>query len=107
MDNTNDSIGILFFYIVMLGGYLLPFWIALYRKHSYKWVILALIIGGGWTGLLWIASLVWAVWPYNKSLADPLLGNVTGTGERNAGHTLGEMEYAREESYKEKRSESK
>jgi len=29
--------------------------------------------------------------PQNKSLADPLLGNPTGTGHRNAGHTLGEM----------------
>ncbi len=106
MNDTSDNIGSLFFLIIIAGGYLLPFWIALYRKHSYKWVILALTIGAGWTGFLWIASLAWAVWPYNKSLADPLLGNVTGTGERNAGHTLGEVDYEREKSYEDKKLDS-
>ena len=106
MANGNEDFGSFFGLIIILGGYLLPFWVALYRKHSYKWVILALTIGGGWTGLLWVASLVWAVWPYDKSLADPLLGNVTGEGERNIGHTLGEVDYGREESYKNKKEEN-
>lgn len=103
MDN-NDGSGIIFIFIIV---YLLPFWIALYRKHHYKWVILALTLGGGWTGFLWIASLVWSVWPDNKSLADPIIGNVTGEGERNIGHTLGEIDYGREQGYEEKKSNTK
>ncbi len=45
----------------------------------------------GASGVGWLIAFVWAVWPQDKSLADPLLGNPTGTGRRNAGHTLGEM----------------
>ena len=69
--------------ILFIIGYLLPFWIALYRHHVYKWVILVLTIGGGWTGFLWLGSLVWAVWPDNKSLVDPLAGNVTDVEKKN------------------------
>jgi hypothetical protein len=100
MNDTNDGFASFLLLIIMVAGYLLPFWIALYRKHSFRWVILVLTIGAGWTGILWIASLAWAVWPNDKSLADPLLGNVTGNGERNVGHTLGEVDFAREESRK-------
>ena len=71
------------FPILLITGYLLPFWIALYRNHVYKWVILVLTIGGGWTGFLWLGSLVWAVWPDNKSLVDPLAGNVTDVEKKN------------------------
>jgi len=76
--------------ILLIGGYLLPFWIALYRNHMYKWVILALTIGGGWTGLLWVGSLVWAVWPDHKTLVDPLMGNIMGRGKSDPIEKKGE-----------------
>ena len=88
-----------FVLIVALIGYILPTIVALFRGHAYKWVILALNVAGGWTGLIWVAALVWAFWPRDKSLIDPVLGNVTGTGIRNAGDVLGAIDYGRERGY--------
>jgi hypothetical protein len=74
--------------------FFLPTTIAFARGHEYRAIILVLNLFG-WTGVCWLASLVWAVWPANKSLADPILGNVTGIGEPNVGDTLGEVEFGR------------
>ena len=72
---------------------LIPFFIANKRNHHYKWIILALCLFAP-TGFAWIAALIWALWPQEKSLLDPLAGNVTGTGTRNVGHTSGEIRQA-------------
>ena len=79
--------------VVLLAAfvYALPTYIAFRRNHQFKWIILAINAVLGASGLGWLIALVWAVWPQEKSLADPLLGNPTGTGSRNVGHTLGEM----------------
>jgi T4 superinfection immunity protein len=74
--------------------FFLPSIIALARGHEYRTIIVVLNLFG-WTGVCWLGSLVWAVWPANKSLIDPILGNVTGLGERNAGDTLGEVEFGK------------
>ena len=37
----------------------------------------------------WLAAFIWAVWPTNKSLIDPIAGNVTGKGYRSSGDTIG------------------
>ena len=44
-------------------------------------------------------SFIWAVWPTNKSLFDPIAGNVTGKGTRNTGDTVWSIEYGRERGY--------
>jgi hypothetical protein len=62
------------------------------------WVIFGLN-AVGFTGVTWLGSFVWAVWPSEKSLIDPLAGNVTGTGRRNSGDTLGSIEYGKERGY--------
>jgi hypothetical protein len=77
--------------LLLLFVYWLPTYIAFKRKHDFKWIIMAINLVLGASGLGWLIAFVWAVWPQDKSLADPLLGNPTGTGRRNAGHTLGEM----------------
>lgn len=77
--------------IILLWVYWLPTYIAFKRKHEFKWIIMAINLILGASGLGWLIAFVWAVWPQNKSLADPLLGNPTGIGRRNVGHTLGEM----------------
>lgn len=71
-----------------------PAIIAFKRDHAYKWIILALCFFSA-TGILWLVAMIWAVWPADKSLADPVLGNVTGKGNRNVGHTLGEVSHAK------------
>jgi hypothetical protein len=41
--------------------YLAPVWIALGRRHPRRWAIVLLTLATGWTGVGWIAALVWAV----------------------------------------------
>jgi Superinfection immunity protein/Uncharacterised protein family UPF0547 len=77
-----------------LSIFFLPTIIAARRKHAYLWIIVALnVIGGLFAGLGWVAALIWAVWPAERSVIDPIVGNPTGTGSRNAGDTLGASGY--------------
>lgn len=78
--------------IAMLPIFFIPSIIAYRRKHAYFGIIVGLNIFG-FTGFLWIAAFIWAVFPSNKSLLDPFLGNVTGTGVRNTGDTVGAIKY--------------
>ena len=66
-----------------------PTYIAFKREHAYKWIILVLCLFVPVGGVTWIIALVWSLWPADKSLIDPVVGNVTGTGVRNAGDTAG------------------
>ena len=86
-----DAITILVVVIVLALTYGLPSFIAFKRQHEYRWIIFGINIVAGATGLGWLIAFVWAVYPTNKSLADPVLGNPTGLDGRNAGHTLGEV----------------
>lgn len=87
--------------VVLLAAYFIPTIIALLRGHAYTGVILALNIFAGWTGLGWLAAMVWAVWPAEKALIDPVIGNVTGVGVRNSGDALGAVSFGRERGYRE------
>lgn len=89
--------------IVAALFYLVPTFVAYRRKHHYRHVILALNVIGGITGLGWAVAFVWAVWPSDKSLVDPVLGNVTGKGYRNAGDTVGAAAYGQSRGYDEER----
>jgi hypothetical protein len=100
MQDGAENFAILLVVLLALAMYLLPTWIAFHRGHEYRFVILAINVVAAWTGLAWAAILVWAVWPSEKSLADPVLGNVTGTGRRNLGDTLGAIDYGRKRGYK-------
>ena len=71
--------------------YFLPTYIAFKRNHAYRWVIFGINFVAGATVIGWLAAFIWAVYPSEKSFADPVLGNATGTGTRNVGHTLGEV----------------
>lgn len=101
-DADLAGLGILtIIFLIILGciAYLIPSFIAFGRNHAYKYIILVMNIFGAWTGVLWIVSIVWACWPQEKSLADPILGNVTGTGNRNTGDTIGAVNYGKERGY--------
>ena len=98
----SDSTAILLA-IALFVLYFLPFTIALFRGHQYKWVILGLNTIG-FAGIApWIISFIWAVWPTNRSLADPIAGNVTGLGRRNAGDTYGAVTFGSERGYAEEK----
>jgi hypothetical protein len=80
----------------------LPAIIAFRRNHAYKWIILVLSLFA-WTGVVWVAAFIWAVWPQEKSLIDPVLGSVTGLGKRNAGDTIGAAGYGVQRGYEAER----
>ena len=63
--------------------------IAKKRGHAYTGLIQVLTIAGIFTGITWFIALAWAIFPSEKSLIDPVVGNVTGLGRRNAGDTIG------------------
>jgi len=54
--------------------------------------------------LPWIIAFIWAAWPADKSLIDPIAGNVTGKGKRNAGDTVGSVQYGLERGYEEEKN---
>ena len=89
--------------ILLLGFlYFIPTTIAIHRRHSYKWVILGINVIGFWI-IPWVIAFIWAVWPREKSLLDPLAGNVTGKGSRNSGDTFGSLRYGNERGYLEEK----
>lgn len=89
------TIGIVLVVIILIGLYFLPTVIAFRRDHAYKNIILVINLVFGLSGIGWAGSLIWAIFPAEKSLIDPVVGNVTGTGLRNSGDTLGEASYAK------------
>lgn len=88
---------------LILTFYLVPTIVAYRRDHHYRHVIAALNVIGGITGIGWAVAFVWAVWPSDKSLVDPVLGNVTGKGYRNAGDTLGAAGFGQSRGFDEER----
>lgn len=77
-------------FLVILAVYFAPTIIAVIREHHYRWVILGLNIFGI-AGLPWFIAFIWAVFPSEKSLIDPVLGNPTGKTRRNVGDTWGNV----------------
>src|SRR5688572_7616533 len=100
--------GIFVFIAVKAIVYFLPAVIALLRAHEFKWVMLAMNLAAGWTVIGWAAALIWAVWPREKSLIDPFVGNPTGLSHRNAGDAVGAYDYGRIRGFdRERRSASR
>lgn len=77
--------------VIAIAVYFVPFAIAAFRGHRYKAVIFALNLIGGWSGLGWIAALVWAVWPSGSTVSDVVTHDPTGLSSRNVGTAAGEV----------------
>jgi hypothetical protein len=75
--------------VVVVALYFVPTIIAYRRDHGYKGIILAINLVLGASGIGYLIALVWAIWPQEKSILDPVLGNPTGLGVRNVGDTFG------------------
>ena len=77
-----------------------PATIAKKRKHAYVGLIQVLNLAGLFTGVTWFIALAWAIFPSEKSIIDPIVGNVTGLGRRNAGDTIGSAKLGTERGVK-------
>jgi hypothetical protein len=75
--------------VVLYSIFWFPSAIAKRRGHAYVSLIQVLNIAGLFTVVTWFIALAWAIFPSEKSLIDPVVGNPTGLGRRNAGDTIG------------------
>jgi len=102
MDNDLGTLLLGLFFLALAAALialcLLPYLIARSRGHAYRNIILVLCIFGIF-GVTWVIALIWAIYPSDKSLIDPVVGNPTGVGSRNTGDTLGAAAYGRERGY--------
>lgn len=81
-DQTANTAMFVALITIALAVYLLPTIIAFARRHRFKWPIAAFNVGAGWSGIGWIWTLVWAVWPERSAMVDPLVGDATGIDQR-------------------------
>ena len=95
-------------FVVLFGlcFYYIPFIIAVVGRHHYKWVILGINTVGFVAVVPWIGAFIWSVWPSEKSLIDPIAGNVTGKGYRNIGDTLAAVNHGKKRGYLEEKKQS-
>jgi hypothetical protein len=81
-------VGLILVYVI----FWFPSIVAKRRGHAYTSIIQVLNIATLFTGVTWFIAAGWAIFPSEKSLIDPVVGNPTGLGRRNAGDTLGAAE---------------
>ena len=62
---------IIIFAVIIAVGFV-PSIIAFVRNHAQKWIVLALNIVLGWTGVGWVGALVWAIIGKSASTAQNL-----------------------------------
>ena len=86
---------------------MIPYLIAKKRNHAYANIILVLSVLIFIGIIPWVIALIWALFPSDKSLIDPIIGNPTGIGRRNAGDTIGNVQYGKERGYEEEKINSK
>ncbi|ANP46053.1 superinfection immunity protein [Candidatus Viadribacter manganicus] len=77
-----DGINLVGFLILAALIYFIPAIIAFRRRHYYRWPIFAFNLGAAWTGLGWISTLVWALWPAQSAIIDPIIGDATSIDRR-------------------------
>lgn len=71
----------------------LPSKIAKKRGHAFTNMIQILNLAGIFTIITWFIAAAWALFPSEKSLIDPIVGNVTGLGRRNVGDSIGAVKH--------------
>jgi hypothetical protein len=73
---------VILMYVAAFIFYIIPSIVAWKRQHYYKWVIIALNLFFGTTGIGWLVALVWAAWPSNTPFFS-LLTRDAVTGKSN------------------------
>ena len=61
MGEVGVIFGLIFVFILGIAIYLIPSIIASKADHPNKAAIIALNVLGGWTFIVWVVSLVWAI----------------------------------------------
>ena len=77
--------GLILLYVI----FWFPSIVAKRRGHAYTSMIQVLNIATLFTFITWFIAAGWAIFPSEKSLIDPVVGNPTWLGRRNAGDTIG------------------
>ena len=90
--NILTPIVVVFAYVICILFWM-PSKVAKKRGHAYTNIIQLLNLAAIFTGVTWFIAAAWALFPSEKSLIDPLVGNVTGLGRRNAGDTIGAVKH--------------
>ena len=90
MENSSDTAIIAILGILCLTGYLAPTIIALIRNHHYKWVLFAINLIFGMTGIGYLIAFIWAVWPRKTAILDVVANDPT-TNSHEAGQKVYEQ----------------
>lgn len=70
---------------------LMPGFIAFRRENPYKWIIgIVGVTSPIFLGASWLVAIIWAAWPSNRSLIDPIVDSPTGSG-KNTGDAIGNV----------------
>lgn len=77
MDSPFENLMMVILVLVILLAFLAPTIIAFQRKHHYRWIIFAINMVTGASGVGFVVALVWALWPSRTGLADPFLNDPT------------------------------
>jgi len=70
MSNETIGLGLIIAGLICLVIFFIPTIIAFKRNHHFKFVILAINIIFGVTGIGFLIALVWAVWPKKTAIVD-------------------------------------
>jgi hypothetical protein len=73
--------------LLALVVYFLPAMIAFWREHHYKWVIFAINLVFGLTGVGYLVAFIWAVWPQQTAILD-FIANDPTTNSPEAGQKI-------------------
>lgn len=73
----NGSAVIAFLIVIGLVLYFLPTIIAFARSHHYRWIIFAINLIAGLSGLGYLVAFVWALWPRQTAAVDIIAGDLT------------------------------
>lgn len=77
MQELITTILILLALAISALAYFAPSIIAFRRNHYYKWIILAINVCTGISGIGYLVAMVWALWPSKTGLADPFFNDPT------------------------------
>lgn len=95
------GIVLLLIFAIVSCVYFAPTIIAVIRKHHYKWVIFAINLIFGLSGMGYLIALIWAVWPKETTVGDAVVNDVTTNKEKsgNANLDIGITEPSKEFSF--------
>lgn len=87
MNDDQVSVGLFVLFVVGMILYFLPSIIAFSRDHHYRWIIFAINLVAGVSGIGYLAAFVWSVWPRQTAAFDIVASDLT-TNSVEAGQQI-------------------